>query len=499
MMTPQDILKLLDPKNQNLPKISADSSFKKYNLIYIPVFKETVKDVEKSFPELKKLKLKGEAKESFEVVSGKQILKISGKGKMADMTPRKIRKMYGGIYLSAEATKAKKVGVMMHDTEWVTVATMAMLIAALNPSILKPKSEKAETPEIALVCPCFKGKEAALKKAIKEGENTAEAKNLMRVLGAIPPNSLSTEVYAKIIVEVCKKLKIKCKHIPQKDLKKYELLNAVSEGSGHDSQLLWITLPVANSKKNTVVVGKGLCYDSGGVQGKGSYMKTMKEDMAGSASVLGTIMNIVKNKMKLKETTHFLLPLAENMMGASAMRADDVWTAGDGQLVEIIHTDAEGRLVMADAICYAKNNIKNISSVYTIATLTGSCCVALGELYTGVVCNDEGLRKEVVEAGKETGDLCFPGPWDADYDDNNSPIADVANLGEKDRDAGWIKAGFFLSRFVPKNKKTGELEAKFCHFDIAGSIDMKASGGAHRRKGFNSGVGIGYLSKLLSK
>lgn len=499
MMNAQAILKLLDPKNQNLPKISADSGFKSYDVIYIPVFEENVKDIEKTFPVLRKLKLKGETKESYEVVNGNQILRISGKGKKADMTSRKIRRMFGAFYLAGESSKAKKVGIMCDEIDWFSMATMAILVAALNPDIFKSTAKKMSVPEVGLICSCFKTKAAEAKKAIQEGTNTAEAKNLMRVLGATPPNSLSTEVYAKVIVEVCKKLKVKCKHIPKKDLTKYELLNAVSEGSGHDSQLLWITIPVAGSKKNTVVVGKGLCYDSGGMQGKGSFMKTMKEDMAGSASVLGTVMNIIKNKKKLKETTHFFLPLAENMMGSSAMRADDVWTAGDGQLVEIIHTDAEGRLVMGDAICYAKNNIKNIDTVYTIATLTGSCVIALGEIYTGVVCNDEKLREEVVKAGQETGELCFPGPWDTDYDDNNSPVADVANLGEKDRDAGWIKAGFYLSRFVPRDKKTGELEAKFCHFDIAGSIDMKATGNGHRRKGFNSAVGIGYLTKLLTK
>jgi len=228
-------------------------------------------------------------------------------------------------------------------------------------------------------------------------------------------------------------------------------------------------------------------------------MKTMKEDMAGSSSVLGTILNIKKNNLKMKQTTHFLLPLAENMMGSRAMRADDVWTAGDGQTVEVIHTDAEGRLVMSDAICYAKNNFKNIDEVYTIATLTGSCVVALGEVYTGAVCNDEKLQKEIVKAGEESGDLVFPGPWDLEFDDNNSPVADVANLGEKDRDAGWLKAGFYLARFVPKNKKTGKHTAKFCHFDIAGTIDMKASGAPYRRKGFNSGVGVGYLSAILTK
>lgn len=499
MMTFQDILKLTDPKNQNLPSISADSHVKGCDLVFIPVFEETVKTAEKMFPALGKLKLKGEKKESFDIVDGNQMLNIRGMGKKSEMTNRKIRRMFGQFYLRAESAGVKKAGFFCEEPDWIYFAAMAIHVAALNPAIFKPGFKAEKVPEAVLISPFFKSKTAFVKKEIQRGIHMAEGKNLMRVLGAAPPNSLSTEVYAQVIESLCKKWKVSCKNIPKKDLRKYELLNAVSEGSGHDSKLLVITIPVAGSKKSTVVVGKGLCYDSGGLQGKGSHMKSMKEDMAGSASVLGTILNIKKSGLKLKQTTHFLLPLAENMMGNRAMRADDVWTAGDGQRVEIIHTDAEGRLVVSDAICYAKNNFKNIDAIYTIATLTGSCIVALGEIYTGVVCNDEKLREEVAKTGRETGEHCFPGPWDEEYDDNHSPIADVANLGEKDRDAGWIKAGFFLARFAPKDKKTGKHTAKFCHFDIAGTIDMDGSGGGHRRKGFNSGVGVGYLSRLLTK
>ena len=499
MLNAKDILKMLDPKNQNLPKISGESSFKKVDLLYIPVFEETAKAIMEAFPVLKKMKLKGDKKESFDLADGGQILRVRGMGKLDKMNARKVRRMFGSMYLGGEGAKVKSVGIMCEALDWVGMATLAIHVAALNPSMFKPSGNKTVVPNVFLVNKSFGKKAAALKKAIAEGANTAESKNLMRILGAMSPNNLSTDVYASIIETVAKQLKVKCKNVSKKDLKKYELLNAVSLGSSHDSKLLVLTIPVKGSKKSTVLVGKGICYDSGGMQGKGSHMNSMKEDMAGSASVLATVMNIVKNKLKLKETTHFLLPLAENMMGSSANRADDVWTAGDGQTVEIKHTDAEGRLILGDAICYAKNNFKNIDKVYTIATLTGSCVVALGEIYTGNLCNDEALRKEAVEAGRVTGDLVFPGPWDLEYDDNNSSVADVANLGMKERDAGWLKAGYYLARFVPKDKKTGELTAKFCHFDIAGSIDMHAAGAAHRRKGFSSGVGVGYLSLLLTK
>lgn len=498
-MTIQQILKLLDPKNQNLPKISVDSSGKKYERVNVLVFQGKEKEVVKQYPCLKNEKISGKKGELREIFCGKQSLWIHGIGKEEKMTAREIRRLFGKIYLGATAGKPKKIAIMC-PFDWLIVASLAIHTAGLTPSLLKTQPSKDTVPEVILIDGSFKTKSALANKMIKEGVVMAEGKNAMRVFGAIAPNILNTEKYAEVIKAYAKQLKVPCKHMTGKELKKYELLNAVSEGSGHDSQLLVLTLhPKKGKTKNaTALIGKGLCYDSGGLQGKGSYMKYMKEDMAGSASVLGAILDIVKNNRNLKETTYFLLPLAENMMGHSAMRADDVWTAGDGQTVEVIHTDAEGRLVLADAICYAKNNYKNVNKFMTIATLTGSCIVALGEVYTGIVCNDEELKVDVYNSADVSGDYVHASPWDMEYDDNNSPHADIANLGEKDRDAGWIKAGLFLAKFLPKDKD-GEYTAKFCHFDIAGSIDMKEAGKPWRKKGFSSGVGVGLLSDLLTK
>jgi leucyl aminopeptidase len=401
--------------------------------------------------------------------------------------------------LGSLAGKPKHV-VIQCPLEWLELATEAVYIAALNPAIYRRKHTEEKVPEVIFVDKAYKTKSAEAKKAIQTGMNNAEARNLMRILGATPPNILSTEVYAEVIQALCKQWKVACKRCTPAELKKYELLNAVSLGSGHDSQLLVITInpKKGKTKNSTAFFGKGLCYDSGGVQGKGNYMKSMKEDMSGSASVLGTIRLMLLNHLDLRQTTHFLLPLAENMMGNYAMRADDVWKAGDGQMVEIGHTDAEGRLVLADAICYAKANFKNIDQYYTIATLTGSCVVALGELYTGAVNNNEESAKEVEKIGRETGELVLTAPWDMDFDDNNTPIADVSNQGEKERDAGWIKGGLFMYRFIPKADNEKD-QVKFCHLDIAGSIDMRGSGRSWRRKGFNSGVGVKLMTRLLTK
>ncbi len=497
-MTTTQILNLLDVKNQNLPALEPVSSFKGASIVFVPVIEDEEKKTKNTFSFAKKEKISGKNGKKTVLINKDCEYIFVGMGKRKEITNRKLRRFYGSSYLSVVSKKPKVIG-MHTPTEWLKVTAEGIHVSALKSDILKSKKDKDKTPKVIFASPTYKAKMAFVKQEIKQGKTLAAGKNTMRILGAIPPNELSTKKYAEVIVNLAKKWKVKCERVSQKNLTKYNLLNAVSAGSNYDSELLIFTInpKKGKTKKSTAVIGKGLCYDSGGLQGKQNFMKFMKEDMAGSSSVVGLVYNIAHGGLNVKETTYFLLPLAENMMGSKAMRADDVYTAGDGQTVEIIHTDAEGRLALADAICYVKNNFKNTHKFYTIATLTGSCVVALGEVYTGVVCNNDELSAVVTKAGKDTGDHVHVGPWDMEYDDNNSPVADIANLGENQRDAGWIKAGMFLYKFVPKAKKE-ENQAKFCHLDIAGSIDMNEKGKAWRSKGLSSGVGVGLLTELLT-
>jgi leucyl aminopeptidase len=493
------ILGYLDPKNQNLPKIELGNGFKNIPVIFVPVVENEEKHIEKLFPFSKKIKISGKKGERKGTIHNNQEYSFIGIGEAANVNSRNMRRLFGSLYLSSLGNEPKSIGFYC-EPEWIRIGALAVHVAALNPSMFKTKPKKEAVPEVFFVNPEFKKNRKDAEKELKAGITLAKGKNIMRVLGTLPPNILTIPVYAEVIMELAKKWKVKCERISKDKLEKYNLLNAVSSGSVNKSELLIFTMHPKSgaTKKSTAFIGKGLIYDSGGVQGKGQYMKSMKEDMAGSASVLGVILNIVEGGLELKETTYFLLPLAENMMGSNAMRADDVYTAGDGQTVEIGNTDAEGRLALADAICYVKNNFKEVNSFITIATLTGSCIIALGEHYTGVICNNEEMGKEVTKTGKEVGEYMHIAPWDLDYDDNNSPYADMQNIAEKDREAGWIKAGLFIYKFVPKAKKPAD-QAKFCHLDIAATIDMDEKGKSWRRKGFNSGIGVGLISKLLTK
>ena len=498
-METKKILEFLDPKNQNLPKIGLKTDFKNLSVVFVPVLENEEQKREKMFPFAKSAKISGKKGERILVIHNNQEYLFIGVGKREKINNRIVRRFFGSNYLSSISDKPKSIGFWC-PTDYLKMAAVGVHVGALNPAMFKSKPKNEKTPEVFMIHEDFKKSKKEAEKALKSGIIMAEGKNLMRVLGAMPPNILTIPVYAEIITALAKKWGVKCEKFSKNQIEKYNLLKAVSLGSEYKSELLVITINPKSgpTKTNTALIGKGLIYDSGGVQGKQQYMKWMKEDMAGSASVLGVIHNIIKGNLELKETTHFLMPLAENMMGDAAMRADDVYMAADGQTVEICNTDAEGRLVMADAICYVKNNFKNTNTFYTIATLTGSCIVALGEIYTGVICNNEELGKEIVATGKKTGEHTHIAPWDLDYDDNNSSFADIGNIGEVDREAGWIKAGLFLYKFVPKAKKESE-QARFAHFDIAGSIDMNEKGKSWRRKGFNSGVGVGLLTEILTK
>ncbi len=498
-MTTKSILKLLDPKEMNLPNLSVESDLKKAEVITVPVFEGNEKDLNKTFPFLKKEKISGKKMERKCIITNNKQYNFVGVGTSDKINYRKMRRFFGTAYLANLGGKPKSIGLFC-PLEWIEAASVGVTVAGLNSGILKSKRKKEKQPTVFFIHPDFKSKKTQANKALKTGQTIGEGKNIMRILGSLPPNVLTTDKYAEVILGLAKKWKIKCERVSQTKLKKYTLLNAVSLGSEHNSELLIFTLhpKKGKTKKATAFIGKGLCYDSGGLQSKQNHMKFMKEDMAGSASVIGTVYSIKNSDADLKETTYFVMPLAENMMGDSAMRADDIYTTGDGQTVEIVHTDAEGRLALADAICYVKNNFKNVHNYYTIATLTGSCIIALGEHYTGLVCNDIDLANDVVKTSLKTGDHAHAGPWDMDYDDNNSPNADVANLGENSREAGWIKAGMFLYRFVPKAKKA-EQQAKFAHFDIAATIDMDEKGKTWRKKGLSSGIGVGLLRKVLTK
>jgi len=235
-------------------------------------------------------------------------------------------------------------------------------------------------------------------------------------------------------------------------------LLSVAQGSVEPAKL--ITLEYTGTKKNVkpvVLVGKGVTFDSGGISIKPSAaMDEMKYDMCGAASVLGVMHAVAE--LALPMNLVGIIPATENMPAGNATKPGDIFTSLSGQTVEVLNTDAEGRLILCDALSYSERF--NPAEVIDIATLTGACVMALGHHASGLLSNHNALAKELLQAGEHSGDRAWQLPlWDEYQKQIDSPFADMANIGG--RAAGTITAACFLSRFTKK--------LRWAHLDIAGT------------------------------
>jgi leucyl aminopeptidase len=232
---------------------------------------------------------------------------------------------------------------------------------------------------------------------------------------------------------------------------------AVGQGSEHSPRLVVLRYGDRRAKPDLALVGKGVTFDSGGISLKPQeYLDHMNADMAGAAAVLCAVQAMARLRIKLNVLA--VLPLVENMPSGNAFRPADVLTTLSGKTVEIVTTDAEGRLLLADGLTYARR--QGARRIVDIATLTGACMIALGTSLAGVMGSDKSLVDRLVELGGEAGDPAWPLPLVADYKEQlASPIADLKNAGG--RPAGAITAGLFLREFADGTP--------WAHLDIAGS------------------------------
>lgn len=232
---------------------------------------------------------------------------------------------------------------------------------------------------------------------------------------------------------------------------------AVGQGSVQPPKFIHMKYTGKNVKKKIALIGKGICFDSGGLDIKpASSMLTMKDDMSGAACILGVMRAL--SKLKPDMEVHGIIAACENMPSGSSYKPGDILTAKNGKTIEIDNTDAEGRLTLADALCYACE--LGVDEVIDIATLTGACMVALGTVASGIMGNDEEMINRVIETAKDSGETFWQLPMFKEYFDSlRSDIADMKNTGS--RNGGASAAGLFLQQFVK--------DTKWCHIDIAGT------------------------------
>jgi leucyl aminopeptidase len=320
---------------------------------------------------------------------------------------------------------------------------------------------------------------AAARAAVAAGQAVGEAVNLARDLVNCPANDLTATGLANVAAEEAKKFGIACKVFDKKAIEKLgmPLLLAVNRGSTEEPRFIHMSYkPEAASARKVVFVGKGLTFDSGGLCLKTAEgMMDMKMDMAGAATTVAVV--LAAARLKLPIEVHGVIASTDNMSGGNAYRPGDVFPSRDGKTVEIINTDAEGRLVLADALAYARE----LKPDYIIdhATLTGACMVALGSYRAGLFANDDTLRQAYERAAQASGEYFWAMPLDEELRDQlKSPIADLKHTGS--RYGGSITAALFLREFVGK--------VHWAHLDIAGPAYLSESRGIHPKGGTGFGV-----------
>jgi len=337
----------------------------------------------------------------------------------------------------------------------------------------------------------------AFRAGLTRGKAIAESQNLARDLSNEPPNVLTPAALAKRAEKLAKEVGLKVRILEPAELKKRKMgaLLAVAQGSHNPPRVIVLehNAPTkargkkATRKKPTIcLVGKGVCFDSGGLSLKpAASMVKMKHDMSGGAAVIGAMRAIALQKLPLHVVG--IVGAVENMPSGHAYRVDDILTSASGKTIEVLNTDAEGRLVLADALHFAQTEYEP-DAIIDLATLTGACAVTLGPWAAAIVSDHDRLTQAIVSAGEATGERFWPLPlWTEHREHMRSKIADVRQTGG--RDAGTVTAGAFLGHFVDR-------DLPWAHLDIASVADTEATGPLQPRGA--TGFGVRALLELLA-
>ena len=350
--------------------------------------------------------------------------------------------------------------VIERDPEW-KARHLVLASSEVLYRFEKMKSSKAARnllSTLTLGFPVPAGK-AAFESGIASGQAIAAGMNLARDLGNLPGNVCTPSSLAKTAEELGKVHGLAVEILDRREMERLKMgaLLSVANGSRQPPKFIVLRHDGAQKKEPPVVlIGKGITFDTGGISIKpAGEMDEMKFDMCGGAAVLGTMRAIAE--MKLRLNVIGLVPTTENMPGGGATKPGDIVTSMSGQTIEILNTDAEGRLILCDALTYAERF--KPSAVVDVATLTGACIIALGHVCAGLFSNSDKLAHEIIAAGESSWDRAWRLPlWDDYQEQLKSNFADFANIGG--RPAGSVTAACFLSKFA-KN-------FNWAHLDIAG-------------------------------
>ena len=348
----------------------------------------------------------------------------------------------------------------------------------------KSNSKKAKKLQITICTTNSKKEEEKLEKELTNALAITSSVNMVRSIINTPPEDYFPDTMANDAKNIASQNDLTC-IIHGEDYLQTNGMNAmfnVGRASRHESKLIHLAYKPKEPKGKIVLVGKGLTYDSGGLSLKsGAGMVSMKCDKGGGSAVLG-IMNTLK-ALSCEYEVHGIIGAVENMIGGDAYKPDDVLVAKNGKTIEVRNTDAEGRLVLADCLCYAQDEIKDIDYIFDYATLTGACIVALGNETIGTMGHSDKLKAKMQKAADSSGELIGILPFNRYLPKQlKSGIADIVN-STASRAAGSITAGLFLDNFVKKENKK-----KWLHLDIAGAAYSESPWGYNSFGGTGAGV-----------
>ena len=384
-------------------------------------------------------------------ISADKIL-IIGFGKREEFDANKMREAVAKAIKKLQQIKAKKAIFDFNvEEDFGKSAALGAMIA--DYAFDKYKSEKSHhLDEIT-----FKG---FSQNTINEGIIFGEAMKFTRDLANTPAQIATPAKLAEIAQNI---QGVETKVFEKEEIEKMGMgaFLAVGQGSINPPKFIHMKYTNGNPKKRIALIGKGICFDSGGLDIKpASSMITMKDDMSGAACVLGVMQAL--SKLQPEAEIHGIIAACENMPSGSSYKPGDILTAKNGKTIEVDNTDAEGRLTLADALCYACE--LNVDEVIDIATLTGACVVALGSVASGVMGNDEDMISRIIKTAKDSGETYWQLPMFKEYFNSlKSDIADMKNTGS--RQGGASAAGLFLQEFVK--------DVKWTHIDIAGTAFLE--------------------------
>jgi leucyl aminopeptidase len=420
-----------------------------------------------------KAKALGPRGEEGELISGECPLAIAhritfvGIGDEKDITHSRMRETLNRVMRQATKNReyqiALGVPVKVHGLTHAESRLFALREAAISDytfDTFKSKKNEFEKIDGLHILPLAKETEEELEERLIRVRLLRTSQVLARDLGNRPANDLNPETFAQAAKEMSEDVKgLRVTILGVKELQKEKMggILGVSQGSEQEPRMIVIEHRPKKPKKSVVLVGKGVTFDSGGISLKpAAGMGWMKADMSGAATVMGVMRAVADLDLPIKVVG--LIPAVENMPSGSAIKPGDILTTSNGKTVEVDNTDAEGRLILADALHYSARFNPDI--VIDFATLTGACVVALGHEAAGMMGNDEDLHDELRKLGEQVGERVWPMPlYDEYLNYLKSEWADIKNAGP--RWGGAVTAGIFLKQWVPE-------KVSWTHLDIAG-------------------------------